>query len=50
MDINININKQRCPECGGKGEVMVDTSNVFEPLSPTRKLVRCQYCNGTGYI
>lgn len=44
--------QQRCPDCGGTGELRFDSENINEHFEVEKQVVitPCQRCNGTGYV
>jgi DnaJ-class molecular chaperone len=46
------LNQQRCPDCGGTGELRIDSENINEHFEVEKQTVitECQRCKGTGFI
>jgi len=46
------LNLQRCPDCGGKGELYIDSENINEKFEVEKQTVitPCTRCNGTGFV
>jgi len=42
----------RCPECGGTGELRIDSENINEHFEVEKQTVitPCARCNGTGFV
>lgn len=46
------LNQQRCPDCGGTGELRIDSENINEHFEVEKQTVitPCTRCNGTGFV
>jgi len=46
------LNQQRCPDCGGTGEIRYDSENINENFEVEKQVVitSCSRCGGTGFI
>jgi len=46
------LNQARCPDCGGKGELHIDSENINEHFEVEKQTVitACPRCGGTGYV
>ena len=46
------LNQARCPECGGTGELRIDSENINEHFEVEKQTVitACPRCGGTGYV
>ena len=46
------LNQNRCPECGGSGELRIDSENINENFEVEKQTVitPCPRCNGTGFV
>jgi len=46
------LNQARCPECGGTGELRIDSENINENFEVEKQTVitACQRCGGTGFV
>lgn len=46
------LNQQRCPDCGGTGELRIDSENINEHFEVEKQTViaPCLRCNGTGFV
>lgn len=46
------LNQMRCPDCGGTGELRIESENITEDFEVERQIVitPCARCNGTGYV
>jgi DnaJ-class molecular chaperone len=46
------LNQQKCPDCGGTGELRIDSENINENFEVEKQTVitPCTRCNGSGYI
>jgi DnaJ-class molecular chaperone len=46
------LNQQRCPECGGTGEMRIDSENINENFEVEKQTVitECPRCAGTGFV
>jgi DnaJ-class molecular chaperone len=46
------LNQQRCPECGGTGELRIDSENINENFEVEKQTVitECHRCKGTGFV
>jgi DnaJ-class molecular chaperone len=46
------LNQQKCPDCGGTGELRIDSENINENFEVEKQTVitPCTRCNGNGYI
>jgi DnaJ-class molecular chaperone len=45
------LNHIPCPDCGGNGEVQIESENITETFEIERQLVitNCARCNGSGW-
>lgn len=46
------LNQARCPDCGGTGELRIDSENINENFEVEKQTVitPCTRCGGTGYV
>ena len=46
------LNQSRCAECGGTGELRIDSENINENFEVEKQTVitPCQRCGGTGFV
>jgi ribosomal protein S27AE len=46
------LNQQRCPECGGTGELRIDSENINENFEVEKQTVitDCPRCGGVGFV
>ena len=46
------LNQGRCPDCGGTGELRIDSENINEHFEVEKQTVitPCQRCGGTGFV
>ena len=46
------LNQDRCPDCGGTGELRIDSENINEHFEVEKQTVitPCPRCNGAGYV
>lgn len=46
------LNQQRCPDCGGTGELRIDSENINENFEVEKQTVitECTRCGGTGFV
>jgi len=46
------LNQVRCPECGGTGELRIDSENINEDFEVEKQTVisPCASCGGTGFV
>jgi DnaJ-class molecular chaperone len=46
------LNHARCPDCGGTGELRIDSENINENFEVEKQTVitGCPRCNGTGFV
>ncbi|MEP6790439.1 MAG: hypothetical protein ABI907_03650 [Ramlibacter sp.] len=46
------LNQVRCPDCGGTGELRIDSENINENFEVEKQTVitGCPRCNGTGFM
>lgn len=46
------LNQQRCPDCGGSGELHIESENINEDFEVEKQTVitPCQRCGGTGFV
>jgi DnaJ-class molecular chaperone len=46
------LRQARCPDCGGTGELRIDSENINEHFEVEKQTViaPCQHCSGTGYV
>jgi len=44
--------QKRCPDCGGTGELRIDSQNINEHFEVETQLLiaPCQRCQGTGFV
>ena len=47
-----DLNRQPCPECGGSGEMRIDSENITENFEVEKQTVitECPRCAGTGFL
>jgi DnaJ-class molecular chaperone len=47
-----NLNQQRCPQCGGTGELRIDSENINEDFEVEKQTVitECPQCHGKGFV
>ena len=45
------LSQQRCPDCGGSGELRIESENINENFEVEKQIVitPCQPCGGSGY-
>ncbi|WP_332815376.1 hypothetical protein [Ramlibacter sp.] len=45
------LTQQRCPECGGTGELRIESENINEHFEVEKQVVvaPCARCNGSGF-
>ena len=45
------LSRQRCPDCGGTGELRIESENIDENFEVQKQVVitPCQRCGGTGF-
>lgn len=45
------LSQQRCPDCGGSGELRIESENINEDFEVEKQVViaPCQRCGGTGF-
>jgi DnaJ-class molecular chaperone len=46
------LNQAKCPDCGGTGELRIDSENINENFEVEKQTVitPCSRCNGTGFV
>ena len=46
------LSQQRCPDCGGTGELRIDSENINENFEVEKQIVitECTRCGATGFI
>ena len=46
------LNQQKCPDCGGTGELRFDSENINENFEVEKQTIitPCTRCNGTGFV
>ena len=46
------LNQVRCPDCGGTGELRIDSENINENFEVEKQTVitGCPRCDGTGFV
>ena len=46
------LSQQRCPDCGGTGELRFDSENINENFEVEKQVVitECSRCGGKGFI
>ena len=46
------LNQQRCPDCGGSGELRIDSENINENFEVEKQTVitECPRCSGVGFF
>lgn len=46
------LNQTRCPDCGGTGELRIDSENINENFEVEKQTVitPCERCGGTGFV
>jgi DnaJ-class molecular chaperone len=46
------LNQVRCPDCGGSGELRIDSENINENFEVEKQTVitGCPRCDGTGFV
>lgn len=46
------LNQVRCPDCGGTGELRIDSENINENFEVEKQTVitGCPRCEGTGFV
>ena len=46
------LNQARCPDCGGTGELRIDSENINEHFEVEKQTVitPCAHCGGTGFV
>ena len=46
------LNQVRCPDCGGTGELRIDSENINENFEVEKQTVitTCPHCNGAGFV
>ncbi len=46
------LNQMRCPDCGGTGELRIDSENINEHFEVEKQTVitPCPHCNATGFL
>jgi DnaJ-class molecular chaperone len=47
-----NLSGKPCPDCGGTGELRIDSENINEKFEVEKQTVitQCARCAGTGYV
>jgi DnaJ-class molecular chaperone len=47
-----NLSGERCPDCGGIGQLRIDSDNINEQFEVEKQTVftECPRCVGTGYV
>lgn len=46
------LQQQRCPDCGGTGELRIESENINENFEVEKQLVitECPRCGGKGFL
>lgn len=46
------LNQMKCPDCGGTGELRIDSENINEHFEVEKQTViaPCARCDGTGFV
>ncbi len=46
------LNQMRCPDCGGSGELRIDSENINEHFEVEKQTVitQCPRCHGVGFL
>ena len=46
------LSQMRCPECGGTGELRIDSENINEQFEVEKQtlITPCPRCGGTGLV
>ena len=46
------LRQARCPDCGGSGELRIESENINEDFEVEKQLVitPCTRCGATGYV
>ena len=46
------LSQMRCPDCGGTGELRIDSENINEQFEVEKQTVitECPRCGGTGFV
>jgi DnaJ-class molecular chaperone len=46
------LNQKKCPDCGGTGELRIDSENINEHFEVEKQTVitPCERCHGTGFV
>jgi DnaJ-class molecular chaperone len=47
-----NLSGVRCPDCGGTGQLRIDSENITETFEVEKQTVitECPRCAGTGFV
>ena len=47
-----DLGGERCPDCGGTGQLRIDSDNINEHFEVEKQVVltECPRCAGTGYV
>ena len=47
-----NLSGKPCPDCGGSGQLRIDSENINENFEVEKQTVitECARCAGTGYV
>jgi ribosomal protein S27AE len=47
-----SLNRDRCPDCGGTGQLHFDSENINENFEVEKQTVitECGRCGGTGFV
>jgi hypothetical protein len=47
-----SLSGKPCPDCGGVGQLRIDSENINEKFEVEKQTVitDCQRCSGTGYV
>ena len=46
------LNQTRCPDCGGVGELRIESENINEEFEVEKQTVitQCPRCGGSGFV
>ena len=46
------LNQQKCPDCGGTGELRFESENINEHFEVEKQVVitPCERCGGSGFV
>ena len=47
-----DLGTERCPDCGGTGQLRIDSENINEHFEVEKQTVitECPHCAGTGFV